>query len=105
MNPLDFIYLKGKETPDFTREKGRNLGAKREKGSGMIFEINSDLTYSCARTHERNETISRLVSAPQAPIYIYGICNIISHLANIDFLTFNIYFFFFDNPLNLGCYL
>ena len=35
----------------------------------MIFEIHSDLTYSCARTHERNETISRLVSAPQPPIH------------------------------------
>ena len=30
--------------------------------------MRSDLTYSCARTHERNETISRLVSAPQPPI-------------------------------------
>ena len=67
---LDLIYLKGKGTPDLTREKGRNLGAKREKGKGMgmTFEIHSDLTYSCARTHERNETISRLVSAPQPPI-------------------------------------
>ena len=73
MDPLDLIYLKGKGTPDLTREKGRNLGARREKGKGMeiIFEIHSDLTYSCARTHERNETISRLVSAPQPPIYIY----------------------------------
>ena len=31
----------------------------------MNFEIHSDLTYSCACTHERNETIS----APQPPIY------------------------------------
>ena len=66
MDPLDLIYLKGKGTPDLTREKGKHLGAKREKGKGMgiIFEIHSDLTYSCARTHERNETISRLVSLP-----------------------------------------
>ena len=42
------------------------FGAKREKGKGMviIFEIRSDLVYSSARTHERNETISRLVSLP-----------------------------------------
>ena len=51
---------------NISRPKG-----KREKGSAIIFEIHSDLTYSCARTHERNETISRLVSAPQPPIYIY----------------------------------
>jgi len=30
------------------------------KNSGVIFEIHCDLTYRCARTHERNETISRL---------------------------------------------
>ena len=34
----------------------------RRKGKrwGIIFEIHSDLTYSCACTHDRNETISRL---------------------------------------------
>ena len=49
-----------------SREKGKLPGAKREKGKGMqmIFEIHSDLVYSCARTHERNETTSRLVSLP-----------------------------------------
>ena len=54
---------KGKET--LLGEKGK------EKSNRVIFEIHSDLTYSYARTHERNETISRLVSAPQNPIHIY----------------------------------
>jgi len=35
MDPLDLIYLKGKGTPDLTREKGKNIGAKREKGKGI----------------------------------------------------------------------
>ena len=31
MDSLDLIYLKGKGTPDLTREKGRNLVVKNEK--------------------------------------------------------------------------
>ena len=37
---------------------------EKGKGMGINFEIHSDLVYSSARTHERNETISRLVSLP-----------------------------------------
>ena len=36
-----------------------------------IFEIHTDLTYSRVCAHERNETISRLVSAPKPPIYSF----------------------------------
>ena len=73
MDPIDLIYLKGKGTSDLTREKGKITGSKRGKGKGMEinFDIHADLTYSCACMHERNETISRLVSAPEPPIYIY----------------------------------
>ena len=70
MDSLDLIYLKGKGTPDLPREKGRNLAAKREKGKGMgmIFEIHSDLTYSCARTHDTKRNDFPVGLTPQPPI-------------------------------------
>ena len=55
------------------REKGKPVGPKREKGKGRTasFDIQFHLTTRPrVRTHERNETISRL-STPQPPI-MYG---------------------------------
>ena len=60
------------------REKVKKSHDQTVKGKQMvmIFAIHSDLTYSCARTHERNETISRLVSALQPPIqHSWCICH------------------------------
>ena len=62
LDPLDLIYFKGKGTPDLPREKGKNLTAKRENGKGIGWFLRSLLTlHTAARTHERNETIFRLV--------------------------------------------
>ena len=58
MDPLDLTYLKAKGTADLTREKGRNLGAKREKGKGEESILRSILTLHTAahaRTNERND--------------------------------------------------
>ena len=68
--PLISVISREREHLIYQGGKGRNIEAKREKikGTWMIFEIHFDLTYSCVRTHERNETIYRLVSAPQPPI-------------------------------------
>ena len=57
--------------------EGKREGISGSKGKRkrerVIFEIHSDLTYSFACTHERNETISRLVSAPQPPMYTHSV--------------------------------
>ena len=48
--------------------QGKRDGISRPKGKGkrarVSLKIHSDLTYSCARTHKRNETISQLTHPP-----------------------------------------
>ena len=75
MDPLDFIYLKGKGTPDLTREKGKKIKAKREKGKGMgiIFEIHSDLTYSWSHARTKRNDFPVGLSPPTSDIPILDV--------------------------------
>ena len=72
LDSLDLIYLKGKGTQDLTREKGRNLEAKREKAKGSESLWRSILTLHAAARARTDET-KRFPSwlTPQPPINVH----------------------------------